>query len=377
LNFFTFLYMFLKMCTDNNQNEFDSHTQTMFASKKNLIQYVEQAFQPIRLSAPLKEWKALQTYKTKIFTASFTFPHPLECYSNLDTYPHISFSFAKPHGTDQAHLFSMDANLLNMFGMPVEGGNRYEPRLSFTLPIYDFSDEKSIKEVSDDFIVTLDTKGMIPERWIKMLVDFSGLKQATLDYESKNSLLDVWKRRIENLDDVVFDGLVLNSLYAMSDTSIYLKVLQSPLYTKADWDTYVEPNRSLGDERELGRRIWITPDHHALSPGTRIFFKRCLRFQSFYPARTLCDDDNKQQTRKPEFLGGLSACEGGISLYYYYDQPWYNFLRHANWRSVRFEIKGNYSYSTYKGVSFEEIVLLAEALRVEGAHFVLSDKYER
>lgn len=338
--------------------------------KGTTVEYLTRCFYPIRITASVKCWKQMgQYYSNPLFriNKSINFTPNSTGYSKeqLKRWIDRNLSFIHATPTNQGYqynlMFHTISNLLNTFGDSTGDINTL-------VPIYD-------DHLKEDSLVTVDSMGKIPERWIKMLADFH-IPNATLDYDSKvsqNEVANYWTSQLKEIPETTLANSLFQSARAMDTKLLSLQVENAPPYTEAQYKDF-KSKTGLSDEsvdlQELSSKIWRTANSNDLSIGTRMFYQKCKQLHSFYPPGEIASI-NPCKSSSP-VMGPLFACEGGIELYYFRNMPWYSFHPYIFPTSRYYEIRGVDQYYTYKGVSFEELIVISEALRIEGAKFSLT-----
>ncbi len=242
-------------------------------------------------------------------------------------------------------------------------------------------------------IWTLDTEGNYPFRWITMIADFAfprvnGNKSLFhIDFKtSSKSIDDVranWTKLINDLPENVIRSICIKIYNMMENNRFGVNIIKSPAYTMEDWEEYLEDKNNpsyFNDrynrcdknlEKLIEDRDWLAGNGFCY-PGTLMFFHKVnnRNYRSF--ALEFKFEKYKKIGMVPKghgIYGSLAACEGGITLYYNDFLPWVEYRsRMVMGGNNRGDIRYN-PYRSRKDVSFEEIVILAETLRMEGAEF--------
>ncbi len=204
-----------------------------------------------------------------------------------------------------------------------------------------------------DGMYILDTEGKIPVRHVYMFKDFYLKELGTIDYESKKTYEDSqkhWKDIVEKCPLDILKNIALGGFYAAEDQSYKIKVFAAPPYSED--------------------RKWYTKDHdHSQSAKTF-----CERSKILYSLGNI--DQNAKHKYQYYQLG---AAEGGFNMSYANRLPWQTVRSHIKNRYNSFKYRGFHSscgytdtrghdtYDQRKDLSVEEIVVLYEFLKEEGA----------
>jgi hypothetical protein len=121
---------------------------------------------------------------------------------------------------------------------------------------------------------------------------------------------------------------------------------------ESDWMIHQKSVNQI--KNQISQQLWYTHDHDC-SPSALIFFSQSKKYYSLY------------SPLQPPY-GRLAAAEGGIHLFYYHQLPWTK-LRPLLTSSGNdyHDIRGHDCYTPRKDVSYEEIIILKEILKKEGA----------
>lgn len=300
----------------------------------NLIKYFASSYAPIRISAPRDEWRKLK-YRNLIFGASVNYSeHWLDDAEVIFSANMFGYCYCPDylmHPLTYVHSIVRDPQVIN-HRLKVDVHNK------------------------ENVMVTVDTEGLIPNRWIRMLADF-GLNNATIDENSrvpKADILKYWSDKIHALPPNMIENIARNCWRIMEDQMIRLRVIKAPPYS-LDCAEYTEIKCKVKNaDASLRNRKWGTYDGLS-EPAAQIFFKKCAKYVSFCA-----------QGEQPYYQ--LFACEGGISLHYLQSMPWIG-LRECIFDSGNgyCDVRGHDEYYPRKDTPFEEIIVMAEALKKEGA----------
>ena len=207
-----------------------------------------------------------------------------------------------------------------------------------------------ILEQKDD-MYTLDTMGKIPVRYVYMLKDFYLKEHGTIDYESKIQSEDskkYWSDIVEKCPLDILKNIALGGFYAAERQTYKIKVFQGPPYTED--------------------RTWFTKDHNH-STSAKTF---CERSKILYSLGNI-DQDSKYKYQYFQ----LGAAEGGINMRYANQLPWQPVRSHVRYGPFQYrgyanscgylDVRGHNTYDQRKDLSVEEVVVLYEFLKTEGA----------
>lgn len=320
----------------------------------HITKYLAESFKPIRITALRDDWRKLK-YENSIFGVHVFYDKCMEEYQtreNLNKMTNLSFSACfynyYIYTKFMMHPLTYILSLVND-----------QHRHDFVIDLYN---EQNVS-------VTFDTKGMIPNRWIRMLADF-GLENATIDEDSSVSQEEInkrWYDRISALPEQVIENIGHMFRMMMEQQRVSVQVVRAPPYNIGyddpnnpdDSEYYENVHRKRPDDNSLiYDRVWGTYDAYA-TPSAQIFFQKCQKYHSYY-----CKNHQPYYT--------LAACEGGISLAYLQYLPWANLRPYLmdggnGYHDIRYHNK----YYPRKDTPYEELIVLAEALKKEGAEIIL------
>lgn len=211
----------------------------------------------------------------------------------------------------------------------------------------------------------LDTMGRIPTRFCHMIKDFYFKDQdsVTIDYNSDKSLLDnnkFWFDTINECPYTILKNITMAGFKAAEFQQYKIKVFQGPPYSK--------------------NREWFTKDHHH-SEAAKEAWKRSTRLYSLGNPNPSPSSDPKNTKEQCEYnqyrYYELGAAEGGIKMRYANSLPWQPVRSHVRYGPFKFDryvsscgytdTRGYDTYNQRKDLSVEEIVVLYEYLKSEGA----------
>jgi hypothetical protein len=318
-----------------------------------IAKYMAESYRPCCISAPLREWKNL-TYnchlfrvKTKILTEDDKkYYHP----SYLENAPNIEFTCVENSGSETFVIH------------PVE----------FLHSILDRSTVKYLHKLfvdteNDDEYVTFDTCGNVQIRWILMLKDFA-FKNAKVHIGSSisfESILEHWTNVIALCPGPILDALIEKCFKMMHYSKFRVNVLKAPVYDMSQFTTSeLRPARL----KELEDRTWCTKDGCASLPA-------CAFFETSSDFMCLGNLPDKFDGYTLFIPTGhnmqydiLYSCEGGISMRFTAHMPWYNITQALLGHGLGYcDVRGHDTYNVRKDVPIEELVVLAAALKHEGA----------
>ena len=327
----------------------------MFNTQKDipklLINYMSQTFRPIRITAPIEEWRNLK-YVNDLFSAQVDYlpnNNPYNIPYNIETlkmYPNFAFDssfYFYPNKKFMMHPSTYLASIINE-----------TQEHNFYLDIYN----DTLKEI------TFDTRGTIPNRWVRMLADFA-FKISKIDEDSSVSPeqnIEYWTTKISNIPEYCLTNMARFCVQMMDySNNITVNIKKAPVYMYDEYkslcrlDKFVPVRLSeIIIERNITNRIWGTYDG-SCEPSTYIFFKKCANYYSLY-----CSE------KQPYY--SLAAAEGGIYLAYYHNLPWSIIRPHLVSNANGYhDIRGHTNYSPRKDIPYEEIIVLYEILKKEGA----------
>lgn len=314
--------------------------------------YMAQSYKPCRISAPLREWKNL-SYECHLFKVVSQFVDEKDKHlhdpSYLELVPNICFTCAETSGIDTFVLH------------PVAFLHAALDKTTLK-----HSHKLIINTENDDDYVTFDTCGNVQMRWILMLKDFA-FQNAKIDIESSvsfDTILENWTKIISLCSPEILDDLVNKSYKMMHWNTFKVKVLKSPAYDKSQFSSEIHPTRV----KQLEDRIWYTRDGCASLPACAFFETStdymCLgNVPDDFTGYTIYETkDRKAQYEK------LYAHEGGIAMNFIRMMPWYTITQIFLPHSLGYcDVRGHDTYDIRRDVPIEELVVLAAALRYEGA----------
>lgn len=319
-----------------------------------IIKYLAESFKPIRITASRDDWRKLK-YSNSIFGVSVFYDESMLAYQTKEILSQCTnLIFSASFYNYCVHKEYMLHPLTHILSL-VNDQSRHD----FVIDIYN---EQNVP-------VTFDTKGMIPNRWIRMLADF-GLANATIDENSivtQREINQIWTNRIDSLPKQVIENIGHNFRIIMEQPRMSIRVIRAPVYCidtddSEDSVEYEEIYKKRDDDKKLVReRVWGTYDAYA-TPSAQIFFKKCEKYHSYY-----CHGEQPYYT--------LAACGGGISMYYLQNLPWSDLRPLLMSSGNRYhDIRGQDQYSPYKDTPYEEIIVLYEALKKEGAEVTIQSE---
>jgi hypothetical protein len=204
------------------------------------------------------------------------------------------------------------------------------------------------KLVLEDDMYILDTKGLLPIRYIYMLKDFCFKETGIIDYNSDVTYEDIikkWNDIINPCPLNILKNIALYSLNIAENQSYDITVNRGPSY--------------------FNDRTWYTKDYCTSECATE-FMNR---------SKALYSLGNIEPYQKIKFCyEKLDAAEGGINMDYAIFQPWYNvrYHIHTNFKSNTYfcpytDVRGHNSYHRRQCLPVEELIILYEFLKSEGA----------
>eukprot|EP00727_Mastigamoeba_balamuthi_P010970 m51a1_g6496 hypothetical protein (348) ;mRNA; f:195248-196291 len=226
--------------------------------------------------------------------------------------------------------------------------------------------------------LVLDSEGKLPRRWLLMMADFwftrdSGARVVPADLAAEQALLRssarAWEARLWALPAAVLRALQAAMLQINRCRSeCAFRVLQAPPYSPQQVAELLGPAeaQALGDrDREhVDARLWHTGSDWCSAPA-RAFFRRCERLLCI-PRVELPASSGAWTAPTP--YRPDAAHEGGIAMCYDCG-PWRRLaplLGYVN--DSRCDLLGTDAYGhCYDLVPFDELVVLREALKAEGA----------
>jgi len=217
------------------------------------------------------------------------------------------------------------------------------------------STDFELEQKDDKYI--LDTKGKIPTRYVYMLKDFYFKDNAVIDYESKvNNTEKYWRSIVSRCPRTLLELCIEGSFYS-TQNKYKIKVLHGPSHFKD--------------------RTWYTKNGD-LSKAAEKFMNK---------SKTLYSLGNIDQNAEIKFgYDKLFVVEGGINMDYAKNLPWYSIMlphirfEFTYWSGLQFRFdrsaissyvhlhtRGHDTYDQRGNLSTEEIVVLYEFLKSEGA----------
>ena len=309
-------------------------------------QFLTKSFTPISISAPAKEWKTLN-YNNKLFIAEIT-PNKqyISHYTSEKLKENSGIIFTSPyfHSIHTANKMVSQPAIFIARIIDEEFCSVFH-----SLDVY---------SKNDDDIITFNTKGRIPNRWIRMLHDFYFVNSSIEEGEIST---EFWDKKIQSIPDIVLKS-ILNISKQMMNVNMNIKVNKAPLYTKNETkniDFFWSSKTKMSEDdinKSIKNRIWKT-ENGSVSPAVRVFIERCKNYKSYYGGE----------------YSLLFAYEGGLEFSYFRDMPWFSIRSllesYSSYSSNYYaEIRGHDNYSSsMKYVPTEEMVILEEALKKEGA----------
>lgn len=285
-------------------------------TRNYMAHYISESFKPIRITASRDEWRSLK-YVNKLFGANvyydeklMTQPYSYDIIKNTCVNFYANFHNHMYDRQFMTHPLTYISSIISID----------DPH--FVIDVYN---EKNIP-------LTLDTKGIIPNRWIRMLADFA-FKHAVIDENScvsEQENMERWKEKIFSLPAQIVNNLSLNCVHMMDSQRLQLSVTKAPNYS-IECDEYNAIYKKNTDNLSIKQRKWGSYDHDA-EPATQIFFQKCAYYHSFN-----CLNEVP--------FGLLAACEGGISFWYMQYLPWSQFRMSVyGHNNVRNEVRGCNQY---------------------------------
>jgi hypothetical protein len=246
---------------------------------------------------------------------------------------------------------------------------KYYQKYDIDLPITQYQKDKNL--------LTIDSVGHIPIRWIylfKDMVDFifviEHLSEMELIRNEHSILQNIYNIHNNNYSNNY--NSVCNKLYNLYyDKNINLKfaILSAPSYNFQDTkDIYVRGQLSqcyqYNDEdikKELKDRKWICYDKH-YSVATSIFLKKSW---NYYSLGYFCAIKMKW------IIDGYGCSLDAVKYFPMHNclyQPWYKFLQNYDFCKIKYLSCGEENiYSNNETINFEEMVIFKEILKKEGA----------
>jgi hypothetical protein len=361
--------------------------------RKALINYLVESFTPITITTYKFIWEQLK-YSNLLFKADYTTITDL---SSKDKIPCVKFYSSFIRNEIQKYNFLSHplpylADLLNY--------NKYNDyncikliKINKNNPLYSSYQHKlkhiNIEECNQDLdIYTLDTNGCYPVRWITMIADFAfsrinNKSSFVIDYTNStyksSNVKHEWKTIINSLSEDLLHNLCKKIFIMMENQKLELSILKTPPYSLDIWKEFCQKSayskilcqNILDIEEVLKNRQWFCIDE-ICSPGSALFFwitnKRNYfsflnQYQEHNIEHNIKHDDNSIKIYK--------IAKGGIHLIYYNYLPWQQFkISSSNYYNDEHNICiYNPNSNNNIGISFEEIILLGETLKIENAEF--------
>jgi hypothetical protein len=300
---------------------------------KAFASYLAKTFYPTFVSINVKNINRLN-YKNKLFSIYYNSEFKDITYNSALTNYNHKYSFVKFLNTPE----------------------------SFIKQIIDNNSNNRIPYNQNNDVITFNTNGIIPIRYLDMISDFSDCE---IKYNKPNNF-DIKLQeeyiinKIANLSDYMLHDIYRFAEYLSSKQYDYMiEVIKAPSYQCDDVSLkkyYVNSFRCpLLDEdakNEIINRVWHSGDGDMSSPSTKIFFKKSQKYKS---------------------LGGIGysvlfSSSGGIDMSYCDKLPWFELKKNLNDRQTYYEVS---SYHMYKSceISATEIAILQEILKQEKAEF--------
>ena len=221
-----------------------------------IIKYLSESFRPIRITASRDDWRKLK-YENNIFGVQTFYDKCFEEYQTRENLNQIiNLSFSACFYNYYIYTKYMMHPLTYILAL-VNDQSRHD----FVIDIYN---EQNVP-------VTFDTKGMIPNRWIRMLADF-GLENAEIDENSivsQQEINKIWNDRIKALPKQVIINIGHMFRMMMEQQRISVHVVRAPSYDiESDCPDDSEHHEHVRgkhvDANSLIRdRVWGTYDAHA------------------------------------------------------------------------------------------------------------------
>ncbi|VBB19016.1 hypothetical protein YASMINEVIRUS_1548, partial [Yasminevirus sp. GU-2018] len=362
------------LCPSNN-------FRSMSDLAKIISGFLADTFAPITLSAPVKEWRSLN-YSNRLFSVSLS-PE----YSYYQKYP-SGYKSVVPEISIRGKTFEHPG----LFIGSVVG----DVKTYFKLVDVDGNPVNVFTEEDENKIACIHTEGKTVERFVRMIKDFGmtlGEISGTLPddpfCEEVEANKNEWLKIVESHPEKTLRNLQTTA-DSMAVKCMSLTINKAPDYSKAKSEYYEifsvkPPQESLVDqlkqiasafdfdredydyrcvdqfgyenselktkmfEGQVNDRVWYAKDMR-LSYPVKIYIHRCSNYASYY--NKVC-------------FGALPKCEGGMSVCV--KSPW-----RKNMSDTYTEIKGSKYMTSGRHFDYEEWVVAEEALKHQGAEFVVS-----
>jgi hypothetical protein len=262
------------------------------------------------------------------------------------------FSFSIEKGIDyRNHLFkcSRYGN-----GMSFSNNEAIRSPGTFIASILSREHENMRRSVHFDLEITgdhvrLDTMGKIPARNVHMLKDFyfKTNENVIIDSDSLTKIAEIeeyWHKKVNECNENILKNILFNAVNLAENQKFRFKVIEGPCYFE--------------------NKEWYTCDHNH-SPAAKLCLARSTRLYS------IGNTDIENRFRYQE----LFASGGGIHMSYAKMLPWHA-LRQYTLREIGMagsgssgylDTRGSDTYDQRKDLSVEELVVLYEYLKSEGA----------
>lgn len=222
---------------------------------------------------------------------------------------------------------------------------------------------KILDSVQNDFILEekygmhiLDTLGKIPTRYVYMLKDFFFKDLGTIDYNSKvnyDDTIKYWENVVFQCPLKILKNIVLEAFDNVAEGQSYkIKVFNGPPYFED--------------------RTWYTKDRNHSKTAEAFIDKSNKLYSLGYTP-----EDTDPLAHYKYRYNQLGAAEGGIKMTYAGYLPWQPVRSHVRygpfqWKNYHsscgyLDTRGHDTYDQRKDLSVEEIVVLYEFLKREGA----------
>jgi hypothetical protein len=324
--------------------------------RKSVANYLAHSFKPVTLTAPLSEWIKLD------YKYPFGYVRASGPYRSTEEKLLLNFytgTFTSSYAGHVPHVASCMAQMV--------GGRSY---------MYNNYHNINIRGKKDNDDVTFDTLGFLPERLVRMTSDFSTFSNASIEEKSSVTFEQIekfWSDRVEDCTDSSLDTIIAICANIARNSSFRVKVIKAPSYNPSNEfisnylsGPYDRNTTNINNIKDVSKSIvdrkWFTHDGE-ISPSTQLFFDNCKKYKSYY-----CNDGSSVYHK-------LFSSGGGIDLVYMDKKG----MKH--WRDIKYnlgfitsysDLSGSSSYFPTKDIPYEEVVVLAEALRKEGAEIELS-----
>lgn len=305
---------------------------------------ISRTFQPVKIHLPIKNLIGKNyKYGNELFNFN------LNCTDN-----NIKIRIIDNKNTKQ---YSYMSSFLHFY-------DRYD----LDLPITKYHKDKNL--------LTIHTAGHIPIRWIYICKDMLDIK-FSIEHINEKEIIEYEHSIINNITNI--NNLhnnnyrnIISKLYNLYyDKRAYLKfkVLEAPSYTMDDAkERYVLTRISQSYQynyeditKQLEDCKWSCYDHHYTIP-TSIFMNKS---RNYYCLGYFCSMGMKW------YSNGYSDYFSGAKYFPMNNvmkQPWYKFLNNYDMGLIKNLSCGDEdTYSNNETINFEEIVILKEILKKEGA----------